>query len=147
MEEMKPGITFENIWHDEDMYEFKISSCDGASVFVNKVYVGYGTFDETISALDTFKHQVYGGIYDIEFGSFGPEYASGAFQARFHFQEKGRVHITVKAQSEYEDFGKKNVASEATLYLSTEPAQLDNFIVSLKSLNNGNTNSAHLECA
>jgi hypothetical protein len=144
---MNPGITFENIWHDEDMYEFRISSSDGASIFVHEVYVGYGTFDETIAGLDTFKDQVYGGIYDIEFGSFGPEYASGAFHARFQFQDKGKIYITIRAQSEYEDFGKKNIASEATLYLVAEPAQLDNFIVSLKSLNNGNTESAHLESA
>jgi hypothetical protein len=144
---MKTGITFENIWHDEDMYEFRISSSDGASLFVHEVYVGYGTFDETIAALDIFKDQVYGGIYDIEFGSFGPEYGSGAFHARFQFQEKGKIYITIKAQSEYEDFGKKNIASEATLYFVAEPAQLDNFITSLKSLNNGNTDSAHLESA
>lgn len=144
---MKPGIIFENIWHDEDMYEFRISSSDGASIFVHKVYVGYTTFDETIAALDAFKNQVYGGIYDIEFGSFGPEYASGAFHARLHFQQKGKLNITVRVQSEYGDFGKYNVASEAKLYLVSEPAQLDNFIISLKSLNNGNTNIAQLECA
>ncbi len=144
---MKSGITFENIWHDEDMYEFRISSGDGASLFVHEVYVGYRAFDETIAALDIFKKRVYGGIYDIEFGSFGPEYASGAFHARMHFQDRGRIYITVRAQSDFQDFGKKNIASEATLYLVAEPAQLDNFIVSLKSLNNGNAKSAHLECA
>ena len=88
---MKPGIIIENIWHDEDMYEFKISSSDGTSLFVHKVYVGYATVDETIAALDAFKNQVYGGIYDIEFGAFGPEYASGAFHARLHFQQKGNL--------------------------------------------------------
>jgi len=144
---MSPGIMFENIWHDEDMYEFRISSCDGASIFVHKVYVGYGTFDETISGLDTFKDQIYGGIYDIEFGSFGPEYASGALHARLHFQERGKIFVSVRAQSEYEDFGKKNVASEAALYFTTEPALLDKFIASLKSLSNDNSDIAHLECA
>ena len=144
---MKPGIKFENIWHDEDMYEFKIYSSDGAYVFTHEVYVGYGTFDETISGLDAFKSQVYGGIYDLKFGSFGPEYASGAFHARFHFQDKDGIFITIRAQSEYEGFGKKNIASEAILYLVAEPAQLDNFIVSLKSLDNGITDNAHLEIA
>lgn len=143
---MVPGITFENIWHDEDMYEFRISSGDGASIFSHKVYVGYGTFDKTIASLDVFRKQIYGGIYDIEFGSFGPEYASGAFHTRLQFQERGKIYITIKAQSEYKDFGKKNIASEAVLFLTTEPALLDNFIASLKSLNNGNSNSAHLEC-
>ncbi|WP_221049349.1 hypothetical protein [Shewanella carassii] len=144
---MKPGITFENIWHDEDMYEFRISSSDGVSVFIHDVYVGYGTFDETIAGLDAFKSQVYGGIYDIEFGSFGPEYASGAFHARLHFQNKGKIFVSISAQSEFGDFGKKNIASEAKLYFVTEPALLDNFIASLKSLNNGDTNSVYLEIA
>jgi hypothetical protein len=97
--------------------------------------------------LEIFKDQIYGGIYDLEFGSFGPEYASGAFHARLQFQDRGKIFISIKAQSKYEDFGKKNIASEATLYLVTEPSMLDNFIVSLKTLNNGNADSAHLEIA
>lgn len=144
---MEPGITFENIWHDEDMYEFEISSSDGNSTFIHRVYVGYGTYDETIKKIDIFKNHIHGGIYDIEFGSFGPEYASGAFLARLHFQEKGKIFVSVHAQSDHEDFGIKKVASEAKLYFTTEPALLDNFIVELKSLNNGNTNKACLKCA
>lgn len=142
---MKSGIIFENIWHDEDMYEFRVSSSDGLSVFVNDIYVGYEIFDKTIAGLDIFKNHVFGGVYNIEFGGFGPEYANGALQARLHFQENGKIVITVKAQSEYKNFGKKNVASEATLYFVSEPAQLDNFIISLKSLNNGNTHIAQLD--
>lgn len=144
---MRSGIKFENIWHDEDMYEFRISSSDGIATFVHNVYVGYGAFDETISGLDVFKNQIHGGIYDLEFGSFGPEYASGAFHARLQFQDRGKIFISIKAQSGYEDFGKKNVASEAMLYLVIEPSMLDNFIVKLKTLNNGNADSAHLEIA
>jgi len=101
------------------MYEFRISSSNGSSIFVHEVYVGYGELDETITGLDQFKEQIYGGIFDIEFGAFGPEYASGAFQARLHFQERGNIFVTIKAQSKFEDFGKKNVASEATIYFVT----------------------------
>jgi hypothetical protein len=144
---MKPGITFKNIWHDEDMYEFSISSSDGESVFVHKVYVGYETFDEVIAGLDRFKSQIYGGIYDIEFGSFGPEYASGAFSARLHFQERGKIYVSIIAQSDFEEFGKKNVANEAKLYLVTEPALLDNFIQSLKQLKSSQCDEVHLESA
>jgi hypothetical protein len=142
---MNVGINFENIWHDEDMYELKISSSDGVSTFVHDVYVGYSTFDETIAGLESFKSQIYGGIYDLKFGSFGPEYASGAFHARFQFQKLGKIHITIKCQSDFQDFGKKNVASEASLYLVTEPSLLDNFIRSIKSLNNGKSKNAYLE--
>jgi len=144
---MKSGIIFKNIWHDDDMYEFKISSSDGSSIFVNEVYVGYETYDELISDLERFKEQIYGGIYDIEFGSFGPEYASGAFHARLQFQDRGKIHVSVSAQSDFEDFGKKNVASEVKLYFITEPALLDNFIQGLKQLKSGQNEEVTLEIA
>lgn len=144
---MKLGIIFKNIWHDDDMYEFLITSSDGTSVFVNKVYVGYGTYDELISNLEKFKEQIYGGIYDIAFGSSGPEYASGAFSARLHFQDRGKIYVSINAQSDFEDFGKKNVAGEMKLYFVTEPVLLDNFILSLKQLKSGQNDEAMLEIA
>ena len=144
---MKQGIIFKNIWHDEDMYEFQITSSDGLSIFINEVYVGYGEYDELISDLEIFKDQIHGGIYDIEFSSFGPEYASGAFNARLHFQDRGKIHVSISAQSEFEDFGKKNVASEVKLYFITEPALLDNFIRDLKQLKSGQSEEVYLEIA
>ena len=144
---MKPGIIFKNIWHDDDMYEFQISSSDGISTFVNEVYVGYDTYDELITDIESFKDQIYGGIYDIEFGSFGSEYASGAFNARLHFQDRGKIHVSISAQSEFEDFGKKNIASEVKLYFVTEPALLDNFISGLKQLKSDQTKEVILEIA
>lgn len=145
MNTMKPEITLERIWQDEDLYEFRISASDGESVFVNRVYVGLASFDETIEALDIFKDHVYGGIYDIEFGTFGPEYANGAFHARLHFQERGKIYISIKAESEYTEFGKKTISSQARLYNIAEPAQLDKFIIRLKSLSRGNTDSVCFE--
>jgi hypothetical protein len=144
---MHQGITLKNIWHDDDMYEFQVISSDGVSIFVNEIYVGYGTYDELIEDLDRFKSQIYGGIYDIELGSFGPEYASGAFTARLHFQDRGLIYVSIQAQSEFVDFGKKNVASEARLFFKTEPALLDNFIHQLKQLKSGTTNEASLQIA
>jgi len=144
---MEAGINIEKIWQDDDMYEFRISSSDGSSVFVQEVYVGYGNFDKLIEDLDVFKNHIYGGLYDIEFGSFGPEYASGAFHARMHFQERGKIYVSIKAQSEYKEFGIKKVASEASLYFITEPSLLDSFITNLKSLNNGNTATVCLQSA
>ena len=142
---MKFGIKIKNIWHDSEMYEFRIFPSDGTSLFVNQVYVEYETYDELISDLDRFKSQVYGGIYDLNFGCFGSEYASGAFSARLHFQDRGRINVSLHAQSEFEDFGLKNVASEAKLYFVTEPALLDNFIKELKNLKAGQSDEAILE--
>jgi hypothetical protein len=142
---MLKGITFQNIWHDEDMYEFKIISSDGTSTFINEVYVGYSSYAELIAGIDRFKSQVYGGIYDIVLGAFGPEYANGAFTARLHFQERGKIYVSIHAQSEFADFGKKNIASEAKLFFITEPALLDNFIQQLIGLKLGRTTEASLQ--
>ncbi|SFU85602.1 hypothetical protein SAMN05216350_106221 [Polaromonas sp. YR568] len=125
---MKPGIYFTKIWFDDDLVELKIQVSDGQSVFVNEVHVGHQQLAELVVELNRFKTHVHWGIHDIAFGAFGPEYAGGAFHARLHFQERGILFVTVRSQSCFEDFGKKNVASEATLYLRSEPALFDNFV-------------------
>ena len=142
---MKPSISFRNIWFDDDMVELNITTHDGNSKFENKVYAGYQLLKDILKSLNTFKNQVYGGILNVELGEFGPEYANGAFYARLHFQERGKIYISVKMQSNFFDFGKKNVASETFLYLISEPALLDNFINEFKSLKDIG-NSAVLEC-
>ena len=63
---------------------------------------------------------------------------------RLHFQKPGKLYITIEAQSGFEEFGIKNVASEATLYLRSEPVLLDNFIVELNGFNAGKRDVANL---
>jgi hypothetical protein len=144
---MKPGIYLKKTWFDEDVIELKIDSSDGNSLFSNKVYVGHQEMDDLIAGLSNFRNHVHGGIYNIQFGEFGPEYANGAFHARLHFQKPGKIYVTLNAQLEFEEFGIKNVASEATLYLVSEPILLDNFIDELKALNAGLRDEAKLEAA
>ncbi|MEI9865078.1 MAG: hypothetical protein WDN00_11085 [Limisphaerales bacterium] len=133
------------VWFDDDMIELEIVVSDGTSVFSNKVYVGYQKMTEVVSHLDLFREQVYGGLLDIQLGAFGPEYASGAFHAHLHFPRPGNLYISCKLESEFKEFSIKKVASEAKLYLKTEPVLLDNFISELKSLNNKRREDAHLE--
>ena len=134
------------MWFDDDLVEFEIATSDGVSMFCTKVYAGHQALEELIGDLDRFKSHVHGGIYDVRFGEFGPEYASGAFQARLHFHQpgRGRLFITVNAQSDWRVFTKTEVASQATLYLTSEPASLDNFIEDLKKLQTGETGEATL---
>jgi hypothetical protein len=127
------------------MMELCIEACDGTSTFSNKVYVGPQQLRDVIAELDTFKDHIYGGLYDLRFGEFGPEYASGAFHARLHFHDRGKVLVSVHMQSEYSDFGRKSVASEANLYLISEPSLLDSFIQSLHAINEGHREDAELE--
>jgi hypothetical protein len=142
--DMEAEIKLTKIWADEDMVELHIEVSDGESKFGNKVYVGHHELNEAVAGLDRFKDQVYGGIYDMRFGEFGPEFASGAFHARLHFQDRGKLFITIAAESDYFDFGKKRVASESTLYLTAEPAQLDDFIRELKAVSDGDSDNARL---
>jgi hypothetical protein len=144
---MNPGIYLKKIWFDEDVVELKIDSSDGNSLFSNKVYVGHQELDDLIAGLNIFRDHVHGGIYDIELGEFGPEYANGAFHARLHFLKPGKIYATINVQSEFEGFGIKNVASEATLYFTTEPILLDNFIAELRALKAGLRDEAKLEAA
>lgn len=125
--------------------EFAVDVSDGTSVFSNRVYVGYEELKDTVSELDTFKEHVHGGLFDMRFGRFGPEFANGAFRARFHFPKPDKLYISCKQQSDFEEFGSKNVASEATLYLKTEPALLDNFIDELKAWDANKREDARLE--
>ncbi len=69
----------------------------------------------------------------------------GAFHARFHFHKPGKLYISCKQQSEFEEFTVTKVASEATLYLKTEPALLDNFIEALRSMSAHKREEAYLE--
>ena len=142
---MSAKLEFTKVWIDDDMMELSIVVCDGTSTFANKVYVGHQFLREAIVELHAFKGKVYGGIHDLRFGEFGPEYGAGAFHARMHFHERGKLLLTVTMQSRYFDFGKKNVSSEATLYLISEPALLDNFIQSLQAVSEGQHTTAEVE--
>lgn len=140
-------ISMDKLWIDDDMLELHIVVSDAASTFSNKVYVGHRQLKDAVTGLDEFRLKVHGGLYDLEFGKFGPEYASGAFHARLHFQAGGRLYITIVAQSDYLDFGKKYVARESTLYLTAEPAQLDDFIRALRSVSDGYSDNATLDAS
>ena len=126
------------------MVELSIEACDGTSTFSNKVYVGHQNLRDVIASLSKVKEQICGGLYELRLGEFGPEYASGAFHARLHFH-RGKILISVHLQSEYSDFGRKNVASEANLYVISEPSLLDSFIQSLRAISEGHREDAELE--
>ena len=141
----KSGIQLTKVWFDDDMIELQIEVSDGTSVFVNRVYVGHSVLAEVVGDLNVFKDQIHGGLLDVRFGEFGPEYADGGFQARLHFSRPDQLCITCRQQSDYNDFAQKQVAGEATMYLKTEPALLDNFIGELRGLSTGNREEAYLE--
>jgi len=133
------------VWFDDDVIELKIAVSDGTSLFSNKVYVGYQALNDMVSNLGVFREHIHGGLLDIRLGEFGPEYANGAFHGRLHYPRPGKLYITCKMESEFEEFSIKKVASEATLHLKSEPVLLDNFIAELKLLNAKKREEANLE--
>lgn len=142
---MKPSIRFTKIWADEDMLELRVEICDGRSLFVNQIYVGHQLLADTVSGLHRFKDQIYGGLFNLRFGEFGPEYASGALDVRMHFRKHGKLLLRVLAQSEFSRFEDRELSSDATLNLVSEPALLDNFIVALSTFSKGDIEQAELE--
>lgn len=143
---MKPSLAITKIWEDDDMIEVTLSVCDGGSLFSTEIYVGHDALNKTVAELDEFKSHVHGGIYNIEWGSFGPEYANGAVRIRLHFYHMARICVSSLIESNYEEFGIKKVASRGELYFYSEPALLDNFISELKAIANQQSDEATLEC-
>lgn len=142
---MKPGMRFTKLSADEDMLEVRVEISDGASLFVTRIHVGHRQLADAVSGLHRFKDHVNGGLFNLRFGEFGPEYASGALDARMHFRERARLLVRVSAQAEFSRFQDRELASEATLYLVSEPALLDNFILELGAIGNGSSDRAALE--
>jgi hypothetical protein len=142
---MTPGIRFTKVWFDEDMVELKVEVYDGRSLFVNQVYVGHKKLADTASELDKFKNHIHGGLFNLRFGEFGQEYASGALDIRMHFRKQAKLLLRVSMQSEFSQFDGRELASDATLHLVSEPALLDNFIISLRMLSDGLAECAELE--
>lgn len=145
---LQPSIQFKKIWSDNDLIELEVRVCAENSLFLNKVYIGINDFDDLLKELKAFKGNIHGGIYDLRFGEFGPEYGHGAFHARLHFYEtgKGLLYISTHQESAYQAFKNGEVASETRMYLKTEPSLFDRFIEEIGALNVGNSDEAKLDC-
>jgi len=126
------------------MVELHTEVSDGSAFFVNQIYVGHQQLAKTVLELDTFKDQVHGGRYEFGFGGFGPEFGSGALEVRLQFGQLGKILVQVSAQSEFQNVGDENLASEVRLHFASEPALLDHFIVSLRALSGGHCDHAEL---
>lgn len=142
---MKSGIHISRVWSDDDVVELRILVSDGASSFSSNAYVGHAALEDAVASLRVFKDSVHGGLLDLRFGEFGPEYASGAFHARLHFPVPGRLFVSCEQESEFVEFVKREVASRATMYIKSEPALLDRFIAELGAVSAGTSEEAYLE--
>jgi len=143
---MQPGIHLSKVWFDDDVVELEVGVSNGTSFFSNRVYVGHEYLAEIASALDEFKHHIHGGLFELRLGEFGREYANGGFHARFRWTPS-RLYITCEQESEFVEFGNRELASKATMYLGSEAAPFDRFVAELQSLISGASDDAHLEAS
>ena len=144
---MQKGIFLTRIWSDDDLIELRVIVKDGHSCFSNTVYTSQAALQGLAKQLAIFRGHIHGGINDIRLGEFGPEYANGAFQARLHFRSPGKLFVSTHQQSAFTDFSMGEVASEAKMFLASEPVLLDNFLPELGALASGARTDAALECA
>jgi hypothetical protein len=139
-------IRISNEWSDNDVLQLRFEVCDGESTFINSAYASLDWFRNVAGALEGFGKQVYGGLYDMEAGTPGPEFADGAFVGRFHWFKPTELFISTRQQSDFFTFKDNRVAREATLFLRTEPALLDRFIVELRAAHDQRQPQATLGC-
>lgn len=62
-----------------------------------------------------------------------------------HFRKHGKLLLRVLAQSEFSRFEDRELSSDATLHLVSEPALLDNFIFVLRIMSEGGIKQEELE--
>ena len=147
MEKLKKQIVFKKIYENEHMLEFKVTVCDGYSLFSIDVYVSLDYIEELIEALNLLKLQNFSGIYDIKMGKIGYEYAGGIFHARLHYEQRDVLYISTFQQSDFSEFKKTEVASEAKMYLISNPVFIDDFIKQLHELKSYNVDEVILNCS
>ncbi|MBD9478978.1 hypothetical protein [Pseudoxanthomonas sp. PXM02] len=143
---MTKGISFTRIWSDDDLIELRIVVANEGSSFSNTVYASQRGLQHLAEELSLFRDHIHAGVKDIRLGEFGPEYANGAFHARLHFRSPGKLYVSTHQQSEFSDFSVTQVASEARMFLTSEPVLLDNFLAHFLSLVSGAAENASLEC-
>ncbi|WP_226469634.1 hypothetical protein [Luteimonas panaciterrae] len=143
---MSNGVVLTKIWFDNDLVELLVAVSDRRLRFENQVYVSHDQLDDLVKDLSIFRDHIQEDFQEIQLGAFGPKYASGAFHARLQFLAPGTLYISTLQQSEFTGFLHEVVASEAKMYLRSEPILLDNFISQLQALAAGTCEEATLHC-
>ena len=143
---MLPRIAITRTWSDNDVAQLTFEVCDGLSVFTTEAYASLDWGASAAAALQTFGRQIHGGLFNLEAGEGGPEYASGSFRARFHYYKPSQLLISTIQEGDFFRFKGSQVAPTATMFLRTEPSLLDQFIAALPALDASDGVQAVLQC-
>ena len=93
---MLPHSAITRIWSDDDVAQLSFEVCDRVSTFTSEAHVTLEWGATAASALRILVGQIHGGLFTLEAGDGGPEYASGAFRARFHYYKP--THLLISAR-------------------------------------------------
>jgi hypothetical protein len=143
---VEPLLRVGRKWHDEDVLQLTFELCDGSVRFVNSAYVGLDWLSETAEGLSAFSGQIHGGMYRLEAGTPGPEFADGSVNALFHYKSPTGLFISALVESDYFTFKGNEVAREAKLFMATEPGLINEFVRELRAMHGGNREDATLRC-
>ena len=138
------ALTMARVWADEDMDEVRVAIEGPDAGFAINAYLGRTDQRDVLESLCRFAKQIYGGLCEVRFGEFGPEYANGAVHLRFHWID-GQIYITCRLQAHFDTFGRKEAADEALIHVGTEPALFDVFLASLAPFVDRQTHKVELE--
>ena len=130
--------------NDPDYLYMQVHASDEHVSISTHIYVGHGKLKEAVAGLERFRHEVHGGVFDLNFGIFGPKYASGALHLRLAFQARGHINMTMRVQTEFAALGAEEVASEATLHSTTVVCLLDDFVRAMQAMSDGFCDEAQL---
>jgi hypothetical protein len=138
------ALKLSRVWADDALDEVRVAIEGPDTGFAAIAYVDRVDFRDVLEYLRRFAKQIYGGLCEVRFGEFGPEYANGAAHLRFHSID-GQIYIACRLQADFDKFGRKEVADEALVHLSTEPAHFDRLLVSLAPFVDRETHYVSLE--
>jgi hypothetical protein len=85
----------------DDVAQLTFEVCDGVSVFTNEAYASLDWGATAAAALRTFDRQIHGGLFTLEAGEGGSEYASGSFRVRFHYYKPNQLLISTIQEGDF----------------------------------------------
>ena len=145
IEQMRSGVRFSRVWHDDDMVELRIEVADRTSSFVTTACTTAAELLRIHESLLGYREEFTGGAVELRFGEFGPQRGNGAFHARLQFQPPGSLFVCTHQQSGFLPFPSDMVANEARMHVLSEPVLLDRFIHQLQGLATGQCEEAVLD--
>lgn len=136
---MNPGLKVSYLWHDNDVVEVRITAENAGFRGSADVYVGTDGLLEAATILAGFPQDSLD-KREVVFGAAGKGFAGGFVHLEFYCKDMAG-HAEFRATIEG-DYGERELAESATVYVDFDPAVLDEFLAELQRLEKGHRGSA-----